>query len=253
MTCALCNSETLFEDVAYEDAKSSEKLLVSLCKQCGLIQQNPIPSSEELRVYYAHNYRNDYKKSYTPKPKHIYRAGKIALSRLKFLKKYGISSGKLLDIGAGGGEFVYLAQQMGFESYGVEPSIGYSEYAKREYGCNVTTGELDEITGMYDVVTIFHVLEHLPSPVEAFKKLYHLLNQNGMLLVEVPWIETMDASPKNIYFKAHIFYFSIDTIVACASPFFDVVEIDTTSNLKILFKAKKTDRYCGLAYAKFGE
>jgi hypothetical protein len=58
-------------------------------------------------------------------------------------------------------------------------------------------------------------------------------------LVEVPWIETNDASPHNIFFRAHIFYFSADTLIACASRFFDVVKVDTTANLKILFEAKR--------------
>ncbi|MBI5192371.1 MAG: class I SAM-dependent methyltransferase [Nitrospirae bacterium] len=131
-----------------------------------------------------------------------------------------------------------MSGKMGFESEGIEPSIGYSEYAKNEYGCNVVTGEIEDIDGKFDVITVFHVLEHLPFPVRTFEKFYHLLNKNGVLFVEVPWIETIDASPHNIYFKAHIFYYSVDTLISCASQYFDVVKVDTTSNLKILFRAK---------------
>jgi hypothetical protein len=89
---------------------------------------------------------------------------------------------------------------------------------------------------------MFHVLEHLPSPLRAFEKVYDSLNQNGKLVIEVPWIEATDASPNNIYFKAHIFYFTPDTLMAAASQFFDVVLIDTSHNLRIIFqaKAKKT-------------
>lgn len=238
MKCALCGSDGPFENVSHKDAKSSEQLLVSLCEKCGLVQQNPIPSVEDLRVYYSHNYRHDYKNTYTPKPQHVYRAGKTALPRIAFLKSAGISNGRLLDIGAGGGEFVYLATRSGFQADGVEPSIGYSEYAGREYGSLVKTGELEDIEGTYDVITMFHVMEHLPAPIRAFEKLHGLLGPGGKLLVEVPWIETNDASPHNIFFKAHIFYFSADTLISCASRFFDVVKVDTTANLKILFEAK---------------
>ena len=237
MKCALCFNGR-FEEVSNVDAKSSERLLVSMCEKCGLIQQIPIPIDDELRSYYSHNYRKDYKNVYTPKSKHVYRAGKTAIQRIKFLKGEVKTTGALLDVGAGGGEFVYLAEKNGFQSQGIEPSIGYSKYAKNKYNCKVMTGQLEDVESTYDIITAFHVLEHLPSPTRAFEKLYYLLNTQGKLLVEVPWIETNDASPHNIYFKAHIFYFSVDTLVACASQFFYVLKIDTASNLKILFQAR---------------
>ncbi len=239
MKCVLCGNEKSFENVSHVDSKSRRELLVSMCCNCGLVQQNPIPTTDELRIYYSHNYRKDYKNTYTPKSKHIYRAGTTALNHIYFLKDNGILSGTLLDVGAGGGEFVYLSGVSGFQSQGIEPSIGYSEFANNEYGCNVMTGELGAIEKKYDIITMFHVLEHLPSPIVAFKKLHSDLNANGKLFVEVPWIETNDASPNNIYFKAHVFYFSADTLIACASQFFNVLKVDTSSNLKIIFEAKE--------------
>ena len=237
MQCVLCGNNAL-ESISNRDAKFSESLLVSLCGTCGLVQQNPIPTTDTLKIYYSHHYRKDYKNTYAPKHRHVYRAGKTALRRLRFLKNAAISEGALLDVGGGGGEFVYLAEKWGFQATGIEPNIGYSEHASREYGSTVTTGDIDDIAGTYDIITMFHVLEHLPSPVRAFEKLYTLLNTNGKLCIEVPWVETNDASPHNIYFKAHIFYFSADTLTACASQFFDVLTVDTSFNLKILFEAK---------------
>src|SRR3954468_2185384 len=99
MKCALCGAEDLFDEVSHKDAKSNERLLVSMCKKCGLVQQTPIPSSDELKIYYSHNYRKDYKKTYAPRPEHIYRAGRTAIPRIDFLGSAGISGGKLLDIG----------------------------------------------------------------------------------------------------------------------------------------------------------
>ncbi len=237
MPCALCKNNT-FSEIANKDAKTSESLHIVLCDTCGLIQQSPIPTEDELKIYYSHHYRLDYKKAYTPKPKHIYRSGKTALQRLQFLQQVNISKGRLLDIGAGGGEFVYLSSKQGFEAQGIEPNIGYSEYAEAEYCCRLETAELDQVQGRYDIITMFHVLEHLPSPVNVFERLHSLLNSQGVLFIEVPWIEAKDASPHNIFFKAHIFYFSVDTLIACASQYFDVIKIDTSSNLKILFRAK---------------
>ena len=184
MQCVLCENDD-FEIVSTSDSKSSDSLIVSLCKKCGLIQQTPIPTSDALKIYYSHNYRVEYKQTYTPKPKHIFRAAKAAMQRINFLAESKIHTGNILDIGAGGGEFTYLSQKTGFESQGIEPNVGYSEYAKKEYDCDIRQGELDDVEGKYDVITIFHVLEHLPSPIKAFERLHHLLQEDGILFVEV--------------------------------------------------------------------
>ena len=122
MECSLCGNSN-FKTISSKDAKSSEYLLVSMCCHCGLIQQTPTPSTDELKVYYSYNYRKDYKKSYIPKPKHVFRAGNTALQRIQFLKSSNITTGTLLDVEAGGGEFVYLAEKLGFNSSGIEPNI----------------------------------------------------------------------------------------------------------------------------------
>lgn len=239
MACALCGHDT-FEPVCSLDAKSGEALSVSLCCTCGLIQQTPIPSTEELRIYYSHHYRMDYKQTYYPKPGHVYRAANVAINRLSYLREHGISGGTLLDVGAGGGEFVYLANRLGFDARGIEPNQGYSEYASREYDCTVDTAELADVSGRVDVITLFHVLEHLPSPRRAFEMLHSALNPNGMLFVEVPAFEADDTSPRNIFFRAHIFYFLAETLKACASPFFDVGTVEVDYNLRALLKPRTT-------------
>lgn len=238
MTCRLCQHPH-FLPIANKDAKTGKPLAVGLCDNCGLIQLTHIPPEEELNSYYHTDYRQDYKGMPVPRPEHIYRAGKIAMGRLDFLKKAGVQGGQLLDVGAGGGEFVYLAKSKGFDAQGLEPNQGYSEYARQAYGCQLQTGHLNQLTGKFDVVTLFHVLEHLPDPVQAFAKLHSLLSDDGHLLVEVPWIETNDASPHNIYFQAHLYYYSVDTLIAVASRHFDAIRIDTRSNLRILFRARK--------------
>jgi 2-polyprenyl-3-methyl-5-hydroxy-6-metoxy-1,4-benzoquinol methylase len=240
MTCVLCGGDQL-RTISQRDAKSSEYLNVSVCDKCALVQQVPIPSDEDLQEYYSHTYRTEYKKTYTPKPRHIYRAGKAAIDRLEFLSSNSINSGHLLDVGAGGGEFVYLANKKGFVSSGVEPNTGYSEFAKKEYGINISTGQLADISDHYSVVTMFHVLEHMPSPMLTFKKLWSIIEPGGSLFVEVPNIEAKDASPHNVFFKAHIYYFGNVTLAACASQYFDVVTMDYAPNLRMLFRRRDSE------------
>jgi len=240
MTCALCRHNDL-EVVVQRDAKSTKRLLVYLCSICGLLQQHPIPTTNELREFYLRSYRVEYKKTYLPKPKHVYRAATAALHRLNWLHSAKITSGAILDIGAGGGEFVYMANQSGFDAQGIEPNAGYSEYARREYSVNILTCELAEVKAeKFEIVTLFHVLEHLPSPGSVFEQIHGILRDDGVVCIEVPWIEARDASPHNIYFKAHIFYFSVDTLTSFASRYFDLERVDTTSNLRAIFRRKKT-------------
>ncbi len=243
--CCLCG-DRLGRILANKDAKSKADLIVQICESCGLVQQRDIPSEHELRSYYSHHYRSDYKKTYVPKSKYIYRAGIAAKHRLNFLrgsKNLTLRPGSSwLDIGAGGGEVVYAARQFGFDAQGIEPNEGYSDFARQHYDVVVRTSHLDQIQGeIYDIVSLFHVLEHMPNPIAVFDKLAGLINRDGLLIIEVPNIEQADASPSNIFFKAHLFYFSAATLIACASRHFKPLVISNTGNLSVIFKKRSEE------------
>jgi len=238
MSCALCRGND-FKRISEKDSKSKGELVVCFCNSCSMVSQNPIPTEHQVEQYYATEYRQDYKQVFEPKLKHIYRAGNLALDRLGFLIKNNVASGKLLDVGAGGGEFTYVSSQLGFDSTGIEPNIGYSNYAKDQYQANVKTGQLADIDGKFDVITMFHVMEHIPDPIKTFKKLYDLLNEDGFLFIEVPNIESFSQSPGNTFFKAHIHYFSAATLIACASQYFVSADLDNSgNNISILFNRR---------------
>ena len=240
--CRLCDCRNS-DGFLKRDAKSHENLAISLCQGCGLVQQTVLPSDEDLKIYYSHNYRRDYKKTYHPKPKYVSRAGTTAVHRLRFLAKYlGESDGRrLVDIGAGGGEFVYLARRAGYDASGIEPNEGYSEFAVREYGVNIETAGIEDLAeSSADLITLFHVFEHLAHPLDAMERIAGALKSGGHLLVEVPNLLQKDASPHNIFFKAHLFYYSRFTLIAAASRWFEPVHVDDTGNLMILFRKRET-------------
>ena len=242
MSCALCRGND-FKRISEKDSKSKGELIVCFCNSCSMVSQNPIPTEHQVEQYYATEYRQDYKQVFEPKLKHIYRAGNLALDRLGFLTKNNVVSGKLLDVGAGGGEFTYVSSQLGFDSTGIEPNIGYSNYAKDQYQANVKTGQLAEVDGKFDVITMFHVMEHIPDPIKTFKKLYDLLNEDGFLFIEVPNIESFSQSPGNTFFKAHIHYFSAATLIACASQYFVSADLDNSgNNISILFNRRSSSK-----------
>lgn len=228
------------------DAKTRGSLEISVCLACGLVQQSTIPEGNDLRQYYSHHYRENYKGVHQPKPKHIFRAARAARDRLGFLSACFTSMGlplpaTLLDVGAGGGEVVYAAGRLGMDASGIEPNLGYSEFARDAYGVRVDTQHLDQAAERRaDIVTLFHVLEHMPNPLEVMGLLFRVTKENGWLYIEVPNIEQPDASPSNIFFRAHLLYFSEATLISAASPYFEPVSVDSIGNLRVLFKRRNS-------------
>jgi 2-polyprenyl-3-methyl-5-hydroxy-6-metoxy-1,4-benzoquinol methylase len=99
------------------------------------------------------------------------------------------TGGRLLDIGCGCGYFLHHARESGFAVRGLEISHRAALTAKREQGCEVITGDLEKIAdigGPYDVITMWHVLEHLEDPVAALQKAKESLAGDGSIFIEVP-------------------------------------------------------------------
>jgi SAM-dependent methyltransferase len=108
--------------------------------------------------------------------------------RLDLIESYG-TRGRLLDIGAGRGEFVRAAADAGWIAEGIEPSAPLASYA-REHGATVRTGHLGavpEITPTsFEAVTLLHVIEHVSDPRALLTMARSYLRPDGVLFVEVP-------------------------------------------------------------------
>ena len=240
LPCAVCGSTVGTHDIKC-DAKTRQPLAIKHCHQCGHIQLADRRDNESLEVYYSHHYRADYKQTYEPKTKHIYRAGRASINRLRFIIEHTGSgrSAQLIDIGAGGGEFVYLANRFGFQATGIEPNVGYSEFARISYGVSVETTTVEKMSeGSADVITLFHVLEHIAEPTQVAEQLWRCLRTKGHLVIEVPNILEPGASPSNIYFEAHVHYFSRFTLEAALSPYFELRAMHDDGNLIAVFERR---------------
>lgn len=105
--------------------------------------------------------------------------------------------GRLLDFGGGKGKFGWLAREAGWDPRVVETSAGRAAYARDVYGLQVDTSFYERgalFGGHFDVVTLFHVLEHLPHPQALLGELVEgNLKADGILLVEVPNIASWQA------------------------------------------------------------
>ena len=117
---------------------------------------------------------------------------------LKCIFRLIYSKGNLLDFGSGKGKFGWLAEKQGWTVKSIETSIERASYARKVYNLEVHTGFYEGGTLFnlsFNVITLFHVLEHLPQPEELLRKLTAgNLKENGLLLVEVPNLNSWQAS-----------------------------------------------------------
>lgn len=179
-----------------------------------VLQTNPIPDLEKLPDYYkSENYisHTDTKKSFTEKAYHFVK--KIALKqKVKLITKQNDLPGKLLDIGSGTGEFLLTAKNNNWNVFGVEPSEDARTLSAKK-GIPVVQ-ELSEIneTG-FDIITLWHVLEHVPNLENYIQEISKLLKPSGTLLIAVPNFNSYDARYYKEFWAAydvprHIWHFS---------------------------------------------
>ena len=159
------------------------------CDECALVRHEFMLSDEQLAEYYSESYRNDYQwVNSGPTSKHIKKRVSEAKSRLNKLQPFLKKHPRVLDFGCGSGEFIDLMQDSGALASGFEPGKLYSSYAKDRKGLDVQNcgWENYECADKLDVVTAFHVFEHLTDPFKAFKKVVSWLNVGGLIYIEVP-------------------------------------------------------------------
>lgn len=155
------------------------------CQQCGLVYLNPRPTKAEMARYYAVYY------DYSTDDAWLERR---QLEKLREVERHR-EAGRLLDVGCGKGVFLRAARGKGWQCFGVEISPQASDDA-RCMGLDVATGEIEDVNypdGFFDVITMYHVLEHLHDPREALSRAYRLLRRKGLLVVAVPNFDSLQA------------------------------------------------------------
>ena len=179
-----------------------------------LLITSPQPSPENLGRYYESNdyiSHTDSKRSLFEKAYHFVKG--IALkNKLNLINNCSSSKGNLLDIGAGTGDFLFTAKQNGWEIIGVEPS----EKAKGSaIGKGIKFSDItqDLESHSFDVITMWHVLEHIPNLEIQIKELKRLVKPNGTIIIAVPNFKSYDAKYYGKFWAAfdvpiHFWHFS---------------------------------------------
>jgi 2-polyprenyl-3-methyl-5-hydroxy-6-metoxy-1,4-benzoquinol methylase len=189
--CPICYNHGY--GLIYNAITNRQDVQVVSCQQCKLIYTRIgfEPANEEL--YSTNEYTLvDTRKSLFDKLL-TFEYNKILRQIEKIQEK-----GRLLDFGSGKGKFLSVAKQRGWEVYGVETAKKRAAFAREIYGIEVSTDYYTSgkvFGGKFKVITLLHVLEHLPEPNKTLSALIEAnLDKNGLLIIEVPNIKSFQAS-----------------------------------------------------------
>lgn len=221
---------------------SGEEFQLILNNEYGYLETTPQPLVEKLPEYYkSENYishtnakRNLFEKTY-----HVIR--NIALKRkLKLINSFSSEEKNLLDIGCGTGAFLKTAKDDGWRVFGIEPNEKARDIANKSCEGSVFNIEKLEIfkTHSFDVITLWHVLEHLPNLDAQALILKTLLKPNGTLVIAVPNYKSYDAKYYKNFWAAydvprHLWHFSRESILRL----FKTVEMKVVNTLPMVFDA----------------
>lgn len=192
---------------------SKEKFELYLDENLNMLSTVPQPSLEKLPDYYeSEDYisHTDGKRSLFEKMYQIVK--NIAIKNKIQLINQHSSKGKILDIGTGTGDFLAKAKDNGWKTIGIEPSEKAKNIARKKRVTFVENlSKIEEKS--IDVITMWHVLEHVPNLNEYIIELKRILKPNGKLFIAVPNFNSYDANYYGKYWAAydvprHLWHFS---------------------------------------------
>ena len=179
-----------------------------------MLVTSPQPDPDSLPKYYKHHSyisHSDQKKGIIPFM--YYLVKKRSLRRkTKLIEKISNGKGSLLDIGTGTGEFLISAINKGWKGHGIEPNKKARTTATKK-GLNIEEKLSDLKDIKFDVITLWHVLEHLPKIKETIKIIESRLKSGGVIIAAVPNYNSYDAKYYKKYWAAydtprHLWHFS---------------------------------------------
>lgn len=219
--CPWCQSGNAHLHLSLKDYfLTQEPFDIMVCEDCGLLYTTPKPSDEKIGDYYkseAYYSHQENKKGFIPR---VYEAVKsVNLKHKIAIATQGKLPGRLLDIGCGVGDFLHFAEQNGWQCTGAEPSDDASSIAKKRIKAEIMLPkDLKKLPDeSFDVITMWHVLEHVSDLQWQVNQLNRLLKKGGRLVVALPNFRSYDAQ----YYKdkwaaydvpRHLNHFSQDSI-----------------------------------------
>ena len=205
--CPWCDSEKTQMYLWVKDLfLTGEAFEIHECLKCGLLFTEPRPDASSIGKYYqSEEYysHQENKSGFIPK---IYESvKKVNLRHKRKLATKGLKVGTMLEIGCGVGDFLHEMEQKGWNCTGIEPSEEAKAIAKNRVKANILNPE--ELTSLkdesFDLITMWHVLEHVDNLKDEVMHLQRLLKKGGRLVLALPNFKSADAEHYREYWAAY--------------------------------------------------
>lgn len=195
--CPLCKSGLFLNSLTVKDhAVSKEHFIICKCTNCHIQFTNPRPKSDSIGKYYDFPEYYSHDDSAKNLTQFIYQTVRnIAVKRkVALINSLVLKKGKLLDYGCGTGEFLNQAKIDGWNISGYEPNEKARVLATQKLSKKIFS-KLDDLDSNteFDVITLFHVIEHVHKLRKTVKKLLKSLKPDGYMLIAIPNPESFDA------------------------------------------------------------
>jgi 2-polyprenyl-3-methyl-5-hydroxy-6-metoxy-1,4-benzoquinol methylase len=217
--CPACSSSNIYPVLKAKDyTVSKETFDIWECGQCTLRFTQEVPAAAAIGKYYqsdAYVSHSDTKKGLINRLYHLVRNYTLQSKRKLVTRLSGRKDGALLDVGAGTGAFAAVMQEHGWLITGLEPDTTARNNAFQQHGLQLQTLEAlyNQPPAYFDVITMWHVLEHVHDLHQYLNTYRQILHPDGTLLIAVPNYTSLDAQEYGTHWAAydvprHLYHFS---------------------------------------------
>lgn len=222
--CPVCSNSQFKPFVVCKDyLVSKQDFAIQECIECGFRITNPRPDKKSIGNYYQSQEYTSHNDNSTGLINSVYRLvrGYTLKSKLNLINELNAGAGRILDVGCGTGAFLETCKSAGWAITGMEPDENARSVAQQKLSAAIQP-DLIKLTkeSPFDIITLWHVLEHITDLNETIEKLSHMLATKGSILIAVPNSASFDAQYFNEYWAAydvprHVHHFvpsSIETL-----------------------------------------
>ena len=259
-TCPLCGGHQLEHALNCTDHYASgEKFEVIRCVHCGFLMTQNVPVEAEIGKYYEtpdYISHSDTHKGMMNRVYHWVRHFML-LRKADLVKRVSkLSNGVLLDYGTGTGYFAHVMSQKQWKVKAIEKSPQARAFAKEYFGLEVESESalLHYSASSFDIVTLWHVMEHLEHLNEMWKVLHRILKEKGILIVAVPNPNSYDAKKYGEWWAAydvprHLWHFLPSVMQQFGSKHGFVLEEKLPMPFDAFYVSMLTEKYKGSRFS----